>query len=220
MAMGCKIFSVVIFTSNHFRRCAKRERERERRTHKRANKERERERERDHAVEPTIVPVKSQSSSPPRNGECSVHPTPAKEDPSHSADPFLIVIDPVNDPLRRPIPHRHIAPFVLISLSLKSLSHDWSWDFDFFVLIFVSLIVYISWFSVLIFVWILRKCEKHDKNGFFRAFSGTQPITRKYFPKHFLKCNQTLENIFISRKYFHLKIFYTWKIFYIQPNAV
>ena len=95
-------------------------------------RERERERERDHAVEPTIVPVRSQSSSPPRNDECSVHPTPAKEDPSHSADPFLIVIDPVNDPLRRPIPHRHIALFVLISLSLKSLSHDWSWDFDFF----------------------------------------------------------------------------------------
>ena len=45
-AMGRKIFSVVIFTSNHFRRCAKRERERERRTHRHANRERERERKR------------------------------------------------------------------------------------------------------------------------------------------------------------------------------
>ena len=45
-AMGCKIFSVVIFTSNHFRRRAKGERGRERRTHRRAQRERERERER------------------------------------------------------------------------------------------------------------------------------------------------------------------------------
>ena len=28
-----------------------------------------------------------------------------------------------------------------------------------------------------IFVWKLRKYEKHDKNGFFRAFSGTQSNT-------------------------------------------
>ena len=40
-ATGRKIFSVVIFTSNHFRRRAKRERGRERRTHRRANRERE-----------------------------------------------------------------------------------------------------------------------------------------------------------------------------------
>ena len=89
----------------------------------------------------------------------------------------------------------------------------------FFVLIFVSCVVYIFWFSVIIFVWILRKCEKHDKNGFSRVFSATQPNTRKYFPKHFLEWNQTLENIFLFRKYFHLKIFYTRKIFYIQPNT-
>ena len=44
-ATGRKIFSVVIFTSNHFRRRAKRERGRERRTHRRTNRERERERE-------------------------------------------------------------------------------------------------------------------------------------------------------------------------------
>ena len=65
------------------------------------------------------------------------------------------------------------------------------------------------------FVWKLRKwlrkCEKLVENSIFR----TQPNTRKYFPKHLLECNQTLENIFLSRKYFHLKIFYTQKIFYI-----
>ena len=34
------------------------------------------------------------------------------------------------------------------------------------------------------------------------VFSRTQPNTRKYFSKHFLKYNKTLENIFISGKYF------------------
>ena len=89
----------------------------------------------------------------------------------------------------------------------------------FFVLIFVSLIFYIFWFSVIIFVWILRKCEKHDKNGFSRVFSGTQPNTRKYFSKHFLESNQTPENVFISEKYFSLHSFYTQNLIYIEPNA-
>ena len=90
----------------------------------------------------------------------------------------------------------------------------------FFVLIFVSCVVYIFWFSVIIFVCILRKCEKHVKNGISKVFSATQPNTRKYFPKHSLECNQTLENIFLSQKYFYSKIFYTRKIFYIQPNTL
>ena len=77
------------------------------------------------------------------------------------------------------------------------------------ILIFVSCVVYIFIFSVIIFVWILRKCEKHDKNGFSIAFSATQPNTRIYFPKHFLECNQTLENIFLSRKYFTLGKYFT-----------
>ena len=89
----------------------------------------------------------------------------------------------------------------------------------FFVLIFVSCVVYMLQLSVMIFVWILRKYEKHDKNEFSRTFSAKQPNIRKYFPKYFLECNQTLENIFLSQKYFHLKIFYTRKIFYIQPNT-
>ena len=80
------------------------------------------------------------------------------------------------------------------------------------------MIVYISWFSVTIFVWVLRNYEKHDKNQFFRAFSGTQPNTRKYFPKHFLECNQTLENIFLSRKYFTLGKYFTFN--QTQPNYV
>ena len=65
----------------------------------------------------------------------------------------------------------------------------------------------------------MRKCEQQVKNVFFIVFSRIQPNIRKYFSKYFLKCNQTLEDIFISRKYFHLKIFYTWKIFYTKTNA-
>ena len=51
-----------------------------------------------------------------------------------------------------------------------------------------------------IFVWKLRKCEEQKENVFSILFSATQPNTRKYFSNHFLECNQTLENIFLSRK--------------------
>ena len=110
-------------------------------------------------------------------------------------------------------------PWTDLSLPLtESLSLSLSLLISLVILIFLFwflfLCVYVFWFFVIIFVWILGKCEKHDKNGFSRAFSRTQPNTRKYFPKHFLECNQTLENVFISEKYFHLKIFYT------QPKAL
>ena len=39
------------------------------------------------------------------------------------------------------------------------------------------------------------------------------------FPENFQKHNQTPEIIFIYEKYFHLKIFYTLKSFYIEPNV-
>ena len=47
----------------------------------------------------------------------------------------------------------------------------------------------------------VRKCEQQVKNVFSMIFSRTQPNIRKYFLKHFLKCNQTHENIFFSEKY-------------------
>ena len=56
------------------------------------------------------------------------------------------------------------------------------------------------------------------ENMFSRGFSETQPNTLKYFPKHFLGCNETPENIFLSKKYFHMKIFYTLKAFYIKSK--
>ena len=67
----------------------------------------------------------------------------------------------------------------------------------------------------------LRKCEKHDKNRFSRAFSATQPNTRKYFPKHFLECSQTLENIFLSQKYFTPKnILYSENILHLTKRSL
>ena len=46
----------------------------------------------------------------------------------------------------------------------------------------------------------VRKCEQEVENVFSMVFSRTQPNIRKYFLKHFLKCNQTHENIFLSGK--------------------
>ena len=46
----------------------------------------------------------------------------------------------------------------------------------------------------------VRKWEQQVENVFSMVFSRTQPDIRKYFLKHFLKCNQTHENIFLSGK--------------------
>ena len=46
----------------------------------------------------------------------------------------------------------------------------------------------------------VRKCEQQVENVFSMVFSKTQLNIRKYFSKHFLKCNQTHENIFLSGK--------------------
>ena len=50
------------------------------------------------------------------------------------------------------------------------------------------------------FVWQSRKCEQQVENVFSMVFSRTQLNTIKYFSKHFLKCNQTHENIFLFGK--------------------
>ena len=46
----------------------------------------------------------------------------------------------------------------------------------------------------------VRKYEQQVENVFSMVFSRIQPNIRKCFPKIFLKCNQTHENIFFSRK--------------------
>ena len=86
-----------------------------------------------------------------------------------------------------------------------------------FVFFFVSLGLYIGIF-IIIFVWKLRKMWEMVENVFSRAFSRTQTNTWKYFRKDFLECNQTPKNIFLFQKCFQLKLFYTLKIFYIDPN--
>ena len=65
----------------------------------------------------------------------------------------------------------------------------------------------------------VRKCEQQVENVFSMVFSRTQPNIRKYFPKHFLKCNQTHENIFLFRKIAFLKNIYFLEILLHEPNA-
>ena len=100
--MGCKIFSVVIFISNHFRRCAKRERGRERRTHRCTNRERERE----------IVPSNPRSR---RSDRRPIHPSTTEITHQH---PSTNEIDPHP---RAPIPPSWASIHIH---ELRSLLHE------------------------------------------------------------------------------------------------
>ena len=82
--------------------------------------------------------------------------------------------------------------------SLPSSLNLTRFDEFFFWVLFLLCFCIEEWYYI--FVWQLRKCEQQVENVFSMVFSRTQPNTRKYFSKHFLKCNQTLENIFLSRK--------------------
>ena len=91
--------------------------------------------------------------------------------------------------------------------SLFLLLSIWPDFMNFFCLVLFFLFLSIEkWYYI--FVWKLRKCEQQVENVFSIIFSRTQPNTKKYFSKYFLKCHQSLENIFFSEKYFNLKIFY------------
>ena len=120
-----KIFSASVLPSNHFRRHAKREREREKGLTD-AQTERERERERDCAVEFEIKPVRSPSSSPPRDGEIAprthepIDPPPPPARSCHK--PMNQSTHPSSSPTNPRTDHATIGPVILI----------------FFVLIFVS----------------------------------------------------------------------------------
>jgi len=117
------------------------------------------------------------------------------------------VVATTKSPMNLSLSLCHLSPSLMIGLGLMI----------FFVLIFVSLIVYIFWFSIIIFVWILIKYEKHDKNRFSRAFSGSQPNTKKYFSKHFLEYNQILENIF---PYIHFTLKIRFTLNQMQPKLL
>ena len=143
----------------------------------------------------------------------SERPIPEPIGPPWATHPWLnhSVSDPLLDRSAtfRSTHHVHVATTVATtkspinwSLSLSQLVLWW------FFYLFLFLCVYIFWFSVIIFFWILGKCEKHDKNVFSRAFWGIQPNTIKYFLKYFLECYQTPENVFISKKYFHTRKYF------------
>ena len=55
---------------------------------------------------------------------------------------------------------------------------------------------------------------------FFGNHFMCKPNTRNPFLAYFLELNQTIENIFIFKKYFHLNKFCAWKTFYIEPKPV
>ena len=123
--------------------------------------------------------------------------------------PISSLSDPPTNPTSFKPTHWSVVLYLSLSLNLSpSLSHDRCLFFSkiefFFVIFFVDL-VYIFGFPIIIFFWKLRKYERM--------------CFLEDFPKHFLWCGQTLENIFISEKKFHLKIFYTLKSFYIEPNT-
>ena len=172
-ALTRKLFEVKIFTSNHFRTHAQREREREPRS------------------------LLRPSSNPTTTGAPVRRPQTGLVAP-HQRQSTLAPIKQRSTP----------TPLDLASIV-------WSDEFFFWVLFhlcfymtgfdeFFFLVLFLLYFSIeewyYIFVWQLRKCIQQVENVFSMVFSRTQPNTRKYFSKHFLKCNQTLENIFLSRK--------------------
>ena len=129
----------------------------------------------------------------------------------HRRDRLAIVLEPTRtrlptNPLAPHRSHRADEPTILTNPFIKPTTPMNGFSFTQTVPLMI--------FFLLGFVWKLRKCEHQVENVFSLLFSRIQSNTRKYFPKHFLKCNQILENIFLSRKYFPFR-----KIFYIQPNT-
>ena len=102
-----------------------------------------------------------------------------------------------------------------ISLSL-SLSRSGVWYMELRFFFFFGFIYWDCYCNMCLEadkMWeIGRKCV-------FRAFSRTKTNPWKYFPTDFLECNQIPKNIFLSQKHFQLKLFYTLKPFYIEPNT-
>ena len=93
--------------------------------------------------------------------------------------------------------------FLLLSIWPDLLKFFFCW------VLFLLCLSIEKWYYI--FVWKLRKCEQQVENVFSIVFSRIQPNIRKCFSKHFLKCNQTLENIFIFWKYLTLGKYFTLK---------
>ena len=191
------MISVFIFTSNDFQPWK--------------IEERERERARDRLVRARIQPDRigarrshhSDRSNPviDHRDRLAISGLRAKRETERERRESREIVKPTrtaltNPPLRRT--HSSNPPLRRMGfLSLRS--HHWWISFGW--------VLFGSWENV-------KKCEHQVENVFSLLFSRIQPNTRKYFPKNFLECNQTLENIFLYWKYFPFR-----KIFYIQPNT-
>ena len=189
-----KWFEVKIFTSNHFRvRCAKREIDREKeersahlnlsslthRAHSHASHSLTHA-ELSHSILSLMV-VRSPSST----HSSSIAPRRSSANCTGLADHNIVLITPVLSITAQDWSHyADQAPIAPVS-SIKQRSH-WIWWIFFWVLFLLC-----SWTEkwYYIFVWKLRKCEQQVENVLCIVFLRTQPNTRKYFPKHFLKCN-------------------------------
>ena len=114
-------------------------------------------------------------------------------------------------------PHNLASRSNLVT-SLSSFFFQFDWIWWIFILGFVSF-VFLYWEWYYIFVCQLRKCEQEVENVFFMIFSRTQPNTRKYFSKHFLKYNQALENIFFFLKIAFLENIYFLENILHEPNT-
>ena len=146
-ATGCKIFSIVIFTSNHFQKRTKRERGRERRTHRRANRERERSRHRTHdrtgqiavlipSTRQWVLSVHPSTTEIAHQHPCTgkIYPHPRAPIPPPWASIHMTHPCPISLFLDLPLPFPHL------SITLSSLFSPFDRDFGVnkcFVLIFV-----------------------------------------------------------------------------------
>ena len=195
-----KWFEVKIFTSNHFRTHAQREREIAPRPR--------------HEPRAQSLSTSYPSTSPmnPEPRAIRLHTLRLRHLTSTSNRTQIAPFDFAGEPRaqithstssrlhsriapRRHQSHRSQLRNGWVLMNLTRFDEFFLVGFCFCVYLLKNGIIYLfgSWKNV-------RKCEEQEENVFSILFSATQPNTRKYFPKHFLECNQTLENIFLSRK--------------------
>ena len=159
-ALTRKWFEVKIFTSNHFQTHAQREREREREREPSPQTELQFD---DHSSTPIAALCRSQHCLALRQSQhCTLYRADCSKD-------------------RIAASHRR----ALLSSFFSQFDRIW-WIFFFWVLFLLCFCIE-EWYYI--FVWQLRKCDQQVENVFSMVFSRTQPNTRKYFSKHFLKCN-------------------------------
>ena len=212
--VGCKLISVFILPSNTIFR--KIEKERAEWEWDRGRRERER-------AHPSGQPSSGQRDRTQKEIEprlCRRRSTSSFNFTlrlRRSTSPFDFAFAPiaiaVAAPIRRPRSRTQIRrprsrssltpkPIVLLLFLLLSI---WP-EYDFFFFPGFYLCFWIEGWNYL-FVWQVRKCEKMYFLCDFDfcccrkiAFSTIQPNTRKYFSQYFLKCIQTLKNIFLFGK--------------------